>query len=619
MPERVDPPLDVLDVRARLRLAKPCFVAAGSEPLALRTHRLETRLQLLDLLARAPFLVRDRVGRGAHADELGARRLRLGIRGGPRLVRRARLLERRTHVVLAHGHGTAERGVELLADARFAARGALERVGEARPLPLAFLDALALACRRLLGLDESRAEAVELGRPLRVEDGLVTRGLGALGGRRLEGAGELRPLALRLGERGEQRLDPLARLLRDRRGRGCRCGCGRRDDGGRGTRRRRRGRAAPLRRLDHADDLAERLDEGADVVLGDRPRRLRDEHEASQRGHAGVQRKTRDRANRRDRLDQRGHVPVPGRALDQVDAPVEKPVERHVPAERVAAPDAPEPPAALVGEAGLRRKPQDVVALVVEADGGRGGAGRFEDRCEGRVEHVLGRRRPPGDLPQPFRERRRLRGLRGRPADRRSEGRLHPMVAAAGARGARVLRRNIGSNADGLENASEVAVRTPRMAPRIGVRTILALTGIQRSECPHLRRLVGDMRKSKYGPMVLIVEEDEQIRDSLGDLLTERGCSAIGVATTVRALGLIAQGFRPRVILLDPFTPNGAKQFKVQLGANPAVASTPVIVGPGGLRNDPEMRPTLPHEHHLRGPLDVQELVRLVHGHCRSL
>ena len=126
----------------------------------------------------------------------------------------------------------------------------------------------------------------------------MTRGLGALGGRRLEGAGELRPLALRLGERGEQRLDPLARLLRDRRGRGCRCGCGRRDDGGRGTRRRRRGRAAPLRRLDHADDLAERLDEGADVVLGDRPRRLRDEHEASQRGHAGVQRKTRDRAHR---------------------------------------------------------------------------------------------------------------------------------------------------------------------------------------------------------------------------------------------------------------------------------------------------------------------------------
>jgi DNA-binding NtrC family response regulator len=125
------------------------------------------------------------------------------------------------------------------------------------------------------------------------------------------------------------------------------------------------------------------------------------------------------------------------------------------------------------------------------------------------------------------------------------------------------------------------------------------------------------MRKSKYGPMVLIIEEDEQVRESLGDLLTERGYSAVGVGTAVRGLALLAQGFRPRVIVLDPFTPNGAQQFKIDLGANAAVASTPVIVGPGGLRKDPEMRATLPREHHLHGPLDVQALMRLVHGYCR--
>jgi len=39
---------------------------------------------------------------------------------------------------------------------------------------------------------------------------------------------------------------------------------------------------------------------------------------------------------------------------------------------------------------------------------------------------------------------------------------------------------------------------------------------------------------------------------------------------------------RPRVILLDPFTPNGAQQLKTHLGADPLLGRTPLIVGPGG-------------------------------------
>ncbi len=125
------------------------------------------------------------------------------------------------------------------------------------------------------------------------------------------------------------------------------------------------------------------------------------------------------------------------------------------------------------------------------------------------------------------------------------------------------------------------------------------------------------MRNSNLDPVVLVVEEDEQIRESLSDMLTERGYSAVGVGTAVRALALLDQGFRPRVILLDPYTPNGAQQFKADLGANPSLTGIPVIVGPGGLRNDPRMRATLPREHHLHAPLDVQTLMQLVHGYCR--
>src|SRR5207249_3303598 len=123
--------------------------------------------------------------------------------------------------------------------------------------------------------------------------------------------------------------------------------------------------------------------------------------------------------------------------------------------------------------------------------------------------------------------------------------------------------------------------------------------------------------KSSYEPVVLIVEEDEQIRDSLSDLLTERGYSTVGVGTAARGFALLGQGFRPRVILLDPYTPNGALGFKRNLAADPVLTGIPVIVGPGGLKKDPEMRPTLPREHHLRGPLDVQALMQLVRGYCR--
>jgi len=125
------------------------------------------------------------------------------------------------------------------------------------------------------------------------------------------------------------------------------------------------------------------------------------------------------------------------------------------------------------------------------------------------------------------------------------------------------------------------------------------------------------MAARKVEPKVLVVEEDDEVRDSLSDLLTERGYLAVGSRTIGGARALLAGGFRPRVILLDPYTPNGAQQFKTDLRADPLLRRTPVIVGPGGLRKDPAMQTTLPREHHLRGPLDLKTLLHLVHDYCR--
>lgn len=118
-------------------------------------------------------------------------------------------------------------------------------------------------------------------------------------------------------------------------------------------------------------------------------------------------------------------------------------------------------------------------------------------------------------------------------------------------------------------------------------------------------------------PLVLVIEEDDHVRESLSDMLTGRGYTSVAVRSPASGLVLLERGFRPRVILVDPFTPNGAARFKEELAANPALVGTPLILGPRGTAPENQLKPTLPREHHLGAPLDVRELLKLVHGYCR--
>src|SRR5581483_9834681 len=113
-------------------------------------------------------------------------------------------------------------------------------------------------------------------------------------------------------------------------------------------------------------------------------------------------------------LDEARDVAIAARALDQVRAAVEQPVERHVPARRVAAADAAQRTAALVREPALRGEAEEAVALIEEADRARPGAGRFEHHLERPLERLLGRRHRRRHLAEPVAERRWTRaGPRG--------------------------------------------------------------------------------------------------------------------------------------------------------------------------------------------------------------
>ena len=78
---------------------------------------------------------------------------------------------------------------------------------------------------------------------------------------------------------------------------------------------------------------------------------------------------------------------------------------------------------------------------------------------------------------------------------------------------------------------------------------------------------------------VLIVDDDFEVRDSLGDVLGEAGYEVVGAAHGGEALDVLRGGLRPLVIVLDVMMPvvDGV-QFRLQQRREPAIADIPVVI-----------------------------------------
>jgi CheY-like chemotaxis protein len=118
------------------------------------------------------------------------------------------------------------------------------------------------------------------------------------------------------------------------------------------------------------------------------------------------------------------------------------------------------------------------------------------------------------------------------------------------------------------------------------------------------------------GAEVLIIEEDDDVGQSLSEMLTERGYESLAVRTGPKGLDLLGKGMIPRVIVLDPFTSNGWRAFRAAQSANPAWSAIPVLIGDPRGREDGESAPSS-RQHRLSNPLDVAELLELVNRYCR--
>jgi CheY-like chemotaxis protein len=88
-----------------------------------------------------------------------------------------------------------------------------------------------------------------------------------------------------------------------------------------------------------------------------------------------------------------------------------------------------------------------------------------------------------------------------------------------------------------------------------------------------------DADRSSPAPIrVLIVDDDREIRETLGELLTEEGFQIEAAWNGETALNRLEAGFRPDVIVLDVMMPGmDGLTFRTLQRSHPALADIPVI------------------------------------------
>ena len=115
---------------------------------------------------------------------------------------------------------------------------------------------------------------------------------------------------------------------------------------------------------------------------------------------------------------------------------------------------------------------------------------------------------------------------------------------------------------------------------------------------------------------LMIIDDDDDIRESLVDLLTHEGFTARGVRGGQEALSQLTwEQFLPDVILLDMFMPQmGGDQLRIVLQKHPRWSRIPIVVCSGD---------TIPLEVRssvfgvLQKPFDLDRLIEILKCACR--
>lgn len=87
------------------------------------------------------------------------------------------------------------------------------------------------------------------------------------------------------------------------------------------------------------------------------------------------------------------------------------------------------------------------------------------------------------------------------------------------------------------------------------------------------------MKRSNAPRRVMVVDDDDEIREALSDVLTDEGYEVIGARDGHQALKYLREGMRPNAILLDLWMPvMDGWQLRHELLSDSTLSDIPVIV-----------------------------------------
>jgi len=109
---------------------------------------------------------------------------------------------------------------------------------------------------------------------------------------------------------------------------------------------------------------------------------------------------------------------------------------------------------------------------------------------------------------------------------------------------------------------------------------------------------------------VLVVDDDEMIRDTLCELVEMAGCAALAAANGAEALKVLAL-HKPCLVILDLLMPvMTGQELLAAMRAKPALAEVPVVISTSAPDRAPAGVPIIPK------PIDIAKVVEWMQRTC---
>ncbi|MCC6556244.1 MAG: response regulator [Polyangiaceae bacterium] len=122
--------------------------------------------------------------------------------------------------------------------------------------------------------------------------------------------------------------------------------------------------------------------------------------------------------------------------------------------------------------------------------------------------------------------------------------------------------------------------------------------------------------RAGHGKTILVVDDDQDIRETLTELLQEEGYSVARASHGREALAMLREGSNPSLILLDLMMPiMDGWQFRAEQQSDPALASIPVVVI-SAMGKDEKIA-ALGAAQLLKKPIRLEQLLDAVARHAR--